>query len=432
MWMHFVIYCSMEQENSISHRDTESEIAAFAHPGYKYPLESSNNFIIPSSPKGYQSNNLHISYQQCFFLKGTLAVNPFTNVNRLDVFRNLSRGEESQLLFWAGESSSRSSSVSSDCASAHGCSPAQISLDAGDPNPLAYPFIQRRLQSCFSSKKVAMINSLRAIRQPLHYDNSPTLCKGEKPLHIPQPIDIEVHNMAAQQRNSLVTTRYPSFNEKASTVSSVGLGCKATHLNCVVLSNGDHMTSFTGAWTVPNPYLLSHFEGRRSFEWEMGEITSLNTDNCAVMEEEKGTIYMDEEMKRSLHDLIDVKDTCPLFNNSPISLSEDTELFGCYLADTSFYFSPVSNRTPERNSSLSVDMASSTNISNVGSYSPSSVSSILRGSLKNVQSLDFNSHRRQGYGHQEQLQTKLRQVQTRSESILDQRTSQSQMWFYDI
>ena len=349
MWMHFVIHCSMEQDNYNSHRDTEAEIAAFAHPGYKYPLESTNNFIISSSPKGYQSNNLHISYQQCFFLKGTLAVNPFTNVNRLDVFRNLSRGEESQLLFWAGESSSRSSSVSSGCASAHGCSPAQISLDAGDPTPLAYPFKQSRLQSCFSSKKVAMINSLRAIRQPLHYDNSPTLCKGENLSLIPQPIDIEVHNMAAQQRNSLVTTRYPSFNEKASTVSSLGLGCKATHLNRVVLPNGDHMTSFTGAWTVPNPSLLSHFEGRRSFKWVMGEITSLNIDNCAVTEEEKRTIYMDEERKRSLHDLIDVEDTCPLFNNSPISLSrDDTELFGCDLADTSFYFLPVSSRTTER------------------------------------------------------------------------------------
>ena len=159
-------------------------------------------------------------------------------------------------------------------------------------------------------------------------------------------------------------------------------------------------------------------------------IFTVNRDHIT---EEKGTFDMDEEMKRSLYNLIDVEDTSPPFNVSRLSLSEDNIELSChYLADTSFYFLPVSNRTTERNSSLAVDMASSTDISNVGSYSPSSVSNILKGSLKNDQSLDFNSHRRQGYGHQEQLETKSRQVQTRSESILDQRTSQSQMWFYNI
>ena len=91
---------------------------------------------------------------------------------------------------------------------------------------------------------------------------------------------------------------------------------------------------------------------------------------------------------RSCSDLlIDVENTSSLFNNSPISLSgDDTELSGCDLADTAFYFLPVSDKTTERNSSLAVDMASSTDISNMGSYSPSSVSNILKGSFKNIRS----------------------------------------------
>ena len=125
MWMHFVIYCSMDLETSNSHRHAEAEIAAFAHPGYKYPLESSHTVIVPSSsPKCNQSNNLHTSDQQCFFLEGNLAVNPFTNVNRLEVFRNLSCGEGSQLLISTRESLTCPSSVLRDCDSTGGSSPA--------------------------------------------------------------------------------------------------------------------------------------------------------------------------------------------------------------------------------------------------------------------------------------------------------------------
>ena len=388
MWMHFVIYCSMDLETSNSHRHAEAEIAAFAHPGYKYPLESTNNFIISSSPKCDQSSNLDTSHQQCFFWEGNLAVNPFTNVNRLDVFRNLSRGEGSQLLISRKESYRSSPSVSSsDCASAHGCSPAQISLDADAPTQLAYAFKQSRLQSCFSSDKFVMINSLRAISQPLHYGNSPTPCQGKNLSLISQSTDVQECNLMEQQRNSLASTSHPYFNNKASTASAIGLAGKATHLRRVLLSGVDHVTPFTSAGTAPVPLLLSHLEERKSFVWEMGKITSLNTDNCALMMEKRGPVDINRMIRRSLHDLIDVENTSSLFNNSPISLSgDDTELFGCDLAENSSYFLPVSDKTTERNSSLAVDMASSTDISNMGSYSPSSVSNILKGSFKNIRS----------------------------------------------
>ena len=61
--------------------------------------------------------------QQCFFLEGNLAVNPFTNVNRLEVFRNLSCGEGSQLIS-SRESLTCPSSVLRDCDSTGGSSPA--------------------------------------------------------------------------------------------------------------------------------------------------------------------------------------------------------------------------------------------------------------------------------------------------------------------
>ena len=100
-------------------------------------------------------------------------------------------------------------------------------------------------------------------------------------------------------------------------------------------------------------------------------------------------IDLDEELKRSLYDLIDVDETCPFFNISRLSPSEDNiELSYCDLTDNYLSFSPVSGRTPEMRSPLNFDMASPTNISNVGSYSPSSVSSILSGSMKNIQSMD--------------------------------------------
>ena len=146
MWMHFVIYCSMDLETSNSHRHDEAEIAAFAHPGYKYPLESSHTVIVPSSsPKCNQSNNLHTGDQQCFFLEGNLAVNPFTNVNRLEVFRNLSCGEGSQLLISTRESLTCPSSVLRDCDSTGGSSPAQVSCDAGAPTEVANQFYENPL-----------------------------------------------------------------------------------------------------------------------------------------------------------------------------------------------------------------------------------------------------------------------------------------------
>ena len=147
----------------------------------------------------------------------------------------------------------------------------------------------------------------------------------------------------------------------------------------------------------------------------------------------QGPFDINRMIRRSLPDLIDVEESSSLFNNSPISPSEDNiELSFCDLADNSLSFWTEAGRTSEIKSPLDIKMAPPTNISNVGSYSPSSVSNILRGSLKNDQSLDFNSHHRQGYGNQEQLQIQPRQFQTRSESISDQSISQSQMWQYNI
>ena len=75
---------------------------------------------------------------------------------------------------------------------------------------------------------------------------------------------------------------------------------------------------------------------------------------------------LDEELKRSLYDIIDVEETCPFFNFSRLSPSEDNiELSYCDLTDNYLRFSPVSGRTPEIKSPLNFDMASPTNVSNV-------------------------------------------------------------------
>ena len=295
MWMHFVIYCSLDPESINSHRQIEAEIAAFAHPQYEYPLESTNTLLLASSPKGYQSKNLRTSHHQCSFLDETLVVNPFTNVNRLDVFRSLSSGEGSQLFSSTRKSFSRSSSISSDYASAHAPSPAEDSLDVG---AAAYPFSKSHISPNFRS-----MNSPAAIHRPLKYDDPLISFKSKNLLHILQPMDIGEHNLTEQQSNLFTATSHQYFKAKARTVSTIGLGGKAVHLDQVVLSGVDHMTSYTGVQ-----------------------------------------------------------------NSSSVS----------DLADTSLYISHVAARTPERNSPLDFDMAPPTDISNMSSFSPSSVPNILR------------------------------------------------------
>ena len=433
MWMHFVIFCSMELESANSHRHAEAEIAAFAHPRYKYPLESNRSRIPPSSSsKGYQSNSVHTSHQQCFFLDETLAVNPFTNVNRLDVFRNMScGGERSRQLFSTRESTSCSPSVSSECVSTRKSCPVQVSLDAAAPPERAYASPRNDLQPHFSSQDLHILNPHSGICQPLHFDDSLTLCKV-KNLIYSQPQNIDKNNIVFNQSNILLATSHSYFNEKASTVFAKGLDRKATHLNHIVLSGIDHVTSLTSAGAVPNPSLLSHFEQRRTSEKEMGKITSLNAGHRALNTEERGPFDMDEDLKRSLYDLIDIEDTSTSLEISRFSPSDDNiELYSRYLADNYLRFSPVAGQTPEMKSPPNFDMASPTNISNVGSYSPSSVCSILKGSLKNTESLNFNSRYRQGYWKQEQLETQLKQYHMQSERISDQSSIQSQMWQFN-
>ena len=367
MWMHFVIYCSLDPESINSHRQIEAEIAAFAHPQYEYPLESTNTLLLASSPKGSQSKNLHISHHQCSFLDGTLAVNPFTNVNRLDVFRSLSSGEGSQLFSSTRDSSSYSSL-------AHAPSPEEDSLDVGCA---AYPFSKSHI-----SPNVRSMNSPVATRQPSNYDDPLISCEGKNLLHISQPMDIEKHNLTEQRSKLFTATSHQYFKAKARTVSTIGLGDNAVHLDQVVLSGVDHMTSGSctgvGAVAMSNRSLLSRLEESRTSEWELGKTTSFKAcDRAIIIAEDNGTFDIDEEIKRSLCNLNDVEESSPPLNVSRISSTTDNIWSsGSHLADTSLYISPEADRTPERNSPLDFDMATLTDISNMSSFSPSSLKNI--------------------------------------------------------
>ena len=409
MWMHFAIFCSTELENAKSHRHAEAEIAAFAHPGYKYPLKSAHSMILPSSPQGYQSNNVCTGHQQCFFLEGTLAVNPFTNENRLDVFRNLSSGGEgSQSMFSTRESSSYLSSVSSDSAATQGSSPPHFSLGTCTPTQLAYPCPKNRLQSHFSQKKFGITNSSSAICEPVDYDYSLTPCKGKNLMHISQPKNIEKLNITVQQSNFLAATSYQLINEEASTVSAIGLDWEATHLNHIVAFGIKEAMPFTVAGAAPNPSLLSHFEQKSIFEREMGMIAILNVGISALYLEEKGPYDMDEVLKRSPFDLIDVDEASPSLDISRLSPSEDNiELYSHDLTDNYLSFSPVAGRTPEIKLPLNFEMARPTDISNMSCYSASPVCSVLKGSTKNIPSLNSHSNRRQLFGKRKQVRTQL-------------------------
>ena len=144
------------------------------------------------------------------------------------------------------------------------------------------------------------------------------------------------------------------------------------------------------------------------FRSDMGKIISLKAGTCALNTEERSPFDIDEEMKRSLYDLIDVDETSPSFNIFRMSPIEDNiELSDFDLASNYLSSLPVAGRTLEFKSSLDFERASPTDISYAGSCSPSSVCSILRGSLKDTPSLNFNSRHRQGHGKQKQLQTQL-------------------------
>ena len=147
------------------------------------------------------------------------------------------------------------------------------------------------------------MNSPVATRQPSNYDDPLISCEGKNLLHITQPMDIEKHNLTEQRSNLFTATSHQYFKAKDRPVSTIGSGGKAVHLDQVVLSGVDHLTSYTGVQ-----------------------------------------------------------------NSSSVS----------DLADTSLYISHVAARTPERNSPLDFDMAPPTDISNMSSFSPSSVPNILR------------------------------------------------------
>ena len=87
------------------------------------------------------------------------------------------------------------------------------------------------------------MNSPVAIHRPLKYDDPLTSFKGKNLLHVSQPMDIEEHNLTEQQSNLFTATSHQYFKAKARTVSTIGLGGKAVHLDQVVLSGVDHMTS---------------------------------------------------------------------------------------------------------------------------------------------------------------------------------------------
>ena len=147
-----------------------------------------------------------------------------------------------------------------------------------------------------------------------------------------------------------------------------------------MLPGVDHMTSCTGAGAVAvsNRSLLLHLEERSTFEWELGKTTSFKAcDRAIIIAEEKDLFVIDEEIKRSLCNLNDVEESSPPLNASRISSTTDNiGSYGSHLADISLYISPEADRTPERNSPLDFDMATLTDISNMSSFSTSSLKNI--------------------------------------------------------
>ena len=211
------------------------------------------------------------------------------------------------------------------------------------------------------------MNSPAAIHRPLEYDGPLISFKSKNLLHILQPMDIGEHNLTEQRSKLFTATSHQYFNK----------------------SGVDHMTSGSctgaGAVAVSNRSLLLHLEERRTSEWELGKTTSFKAcDRATIIAEDNGIFDIDEEIKRSLCNLNDVEESSPPLNITRISsTTDDIWSSGSHLADTSLYISPEADRTPERNSPLDFDMATPTDISNMSSFSPSS--------LKNIQLLNFNS-----------------------------------------
>ena len=73
MWMHFVTFCNLETSGGHNQHECDAEISAYVHPAYMCPNPSTHR-------------------QLGIFMEETLPVNPFINVDRLNVFKTLSLG----------------------------------------------------------------------------------------------------------------------------------------------------------------------------------------------------------------------------------------------------------------------------------------------------------------------------------------------------
>ena len=83
IWMHFVTYC-LETDRSNNDSFKSNEIRAHAHPDYLNP---------PSASKFADATYGRIKpCENSLFFEETIPVNPFTNSDRLSVFKNLSAG----------------------------------------------------------------------------------------------------------------------------------------------------------------------------------------------------------------------------------------------------------------------------------------------------------------------------------------------------
>ena len=403
MWMHFVTFCSMESTPSSNRLETDAEIAAFAHPAYSYPLKSAVSSILASSERGHSNNFDNGQCRQgCIFLEETLAVNPFINVSRLDVFRTLSSGEGLQSSCTTKESSRCSSAMSSTYASmrtTRASSPVQVLFNGHSQHQPPSQFLRTR--NTAPSPRSARSCSSSDFHTQLDMQD----CHGRDRSHIQLPgrsIYAEECKRKIQRSNSISAASHPYYNQKTAPVSAFGLRSEATLSNRKVFSTEDRVTSLPAA--VTSPFISQCLERRNKaiLEGQTEKMMTLKVDNEASIYEENKLSGYEDESKRSLCNLDFLSDaqehsarpfSTSFFANISATLTKPgleapTLPDGCHL--------PIGDHTPQSTSPFDFGMASPTTISDIGSFSPPPMSEIPKSSFEKIQSMEFESLYRRG------------------------------------
>ena len=392
MWMHFVTFCSGESAISDNHHNIDAEVAASARPAYFCALNVARTALPASSPGGVLLTypDTYQYRKRCIILDETLALNPFINVCRLDVFRALSSGEGLRSSCTTKQSTIHSTPATSRHASPHmtrACSPMQVPLIEGS-QPAPHPIFPRtnsehRFNSMdYAAPSLPPAISCTAFNFNSRLDNADCrgvwACRSNIP-HSRMSPDIGGRRRYVQRRNCMMAASHPYYSGKFTSASASTVRYEATLLNRKLLPIKDYTSSFPVPMTAPSMPQHQFLQENGSRNISDKERTAPNltsgalSGNTAIASEEHFLYGIGDESNTSMRNF-DSHFNTRKCNDLPLTTSP----FSCIsptktgrevpaLLIGNLHLSPVSHSTRQSNSPFGLAKASPTGVSDISS-----------------------------------------------------------------